>query len=51
MSPFCGRGRFVHVLQKKTCLCAGLDLLATVIWDVKVSIFNSFTISLLKKSN
>lgn len=42
---------FFHVLKKKPCLYAGPDLLPTVLWDVKASIFNSFAISLFKESN
>lgn len=53
VSLFCRRGRFFffHVLKKKPCLYAGPDLLPTVLWDVKASIFNSFAISLFKESN
>lgn len=39
------------MLKKTPCLYAGLDLLPTVLWDVKASIFNPFTISLFKESN
>lgn len=47
---FVGGEGFFQVLRKnQPCLYASLDLLPTVLWDVKASIFDPFTISLLKR--
>lgn len=46
-----GVGFFQGLRKNQPCLYAVLDLLPTVLWDVKASIFDPFAISLLKESN
>lgn len=49
---FVGGVGFFQVLKKNQLwLYVDLDLLPTVLWDVKASIFDPFAISLLKESN